>query len=304
MKRIILRTLLFIAILSCLCLVVFYNADGHTDGLYLKFTTPKQSSLILGTSKAAQGIHPTVINEILGRKDVYNYAFSIVHSPFGPAYLNSIKKKLKKTKQEGLFIVAVDPHSISSKSQRPNDSLTFKENNLALGQVENVNSDPNFEYLINYYPEKYIYILTRKLDYVSQGFVHDDGLIETGLETDSSVVAVRTKKKIRSYVKQTKQYRFSETRFQYLIKTIKFLKQQGDVYLVRLPVAEPLLKLENSIIPDFDCKMNEISEELNLDYLNLTTNVNNYSYDDGNHLDWRSGKIASKEIAEWIKSLK
>lgn len=198
----------------------------------------------------------------------------------------------------------MDPHSISSKTGKPDDSLNFIENDLAVGGIKNVNSYPNFNYLLFHYSEQYIYILTRKIKYVSQGLVHDDGLVETGLSTDPKLVAERIEKKIISYTEQTKHYEFSEIRLNYLVKTVEFLKQHGNVYIVRLPVVKPLLKLENSIIPDFDQKINKISQKHNLNYLNLTTKVEDYSYDDGNHLDTESGKIASKDIAEWIKSLK
>ncbi len=303
MKKFIIQIGVFLVCLLFLISAVFYSADGNADAIYLKFTTPKQSSLIIGTSKAAQGLHPNIINQVLERGDIYNYGFSVMHSPFGPAYFNSIKNKLKKS-DNGVFIITVDPHSISSKSGKPDDSLNFIENELAVGAIKNVNSFPNFNYLIFHYPEQYIYILTRKFKYVSKGFLHDDGLVETGLSTDPRLVEERIEEKIISYTEQTKDYEFSEIRLDYLIKTVELLKQHGNVYIVRLPVVEPLLKLENSIIPDFDQKINKICQNYNLDYLNLTTKVGNYSYDDGNHLDTESGKIVSKEIAEWIKSLK
>lgn len=304
MKKIIIQSGIFLGCLLFMVLAIFYSADGYSDAIYLKFTTPKQSSLIIGTSKAAQGIHPAVVNDILERGDIYNYGFSVVYSPFGPAYLNSIKNKLKMSTKNGVYIIAVDPHSVSSKTGKPDDSLYFSENELAVGAIKNVNTYPNFNYLIHHYPEQYIYILTRKLKYVSQGFLHDDGLIETGLSTDPLIVENRIKEKIISYTEQTEHYEFSQIRWNYLIKTIEFLKQHGNVYLIRLPVVRPLVNLENSIMPDFDQKINKICQKYQLSYLNLTNKVEDYTYDDGNHLDTKSGKIVSKEIAEWIKSLK
>lgn len=302
MKKFLIKIVGFSGFLIVIIIVVFYSADGYSDGIYLKFTTPKQSSLILGTSKAAQGIHPKVINNILKRDDLYNFSFTVIHSPYGPAYLNSVKHKLRKT-NNGVFIITVDPHSISSKTGKPDDTIYFMENDLAVGSIENVNSFPNFNYLLYHYPEQYIYLLTRKFKYVSQGFVHDDGLVETGLSTDPEQVQRRIEEKIKIYADYTRQYEFSEIRLNYLIKTINYLQQYGKVYIVRLPVVRPLLVLENSIIPDFDQKISKVCEQNSVHYLNFTDNVENYSYDDGNHLDTKSGKIVSKEIAEWIKTL-
>lgn len=65
--------------------IVLGQADGYTDPFYIRFTTPKQNNLILGTSRAAQGLQPDVFKDIL-ETDVYNYAFTVTHSPYGPTY--------------------------------------------------------------------------------------------------------------------------------------------------------------------------------------------------------------------------
>lgn len=303
MKKFIIQVFSFLGFCLAIALIIFYSADGHADGIYLKFTTPKKSSLILGTSKAAQGLHPSVFNEVLGTDDMYNYAFSVIHSPYGPAYLRSIKNKLD-TSKKGTFIVTVDPHSIASRNEDPDDSLKFRENESPVGEIENVTSSPNFEYLTFHYPEQYIYLLTRKIKYVSQGKVHDDGWVATNLPAGQEMVDYRTRLKIKSYTNQVKKYKFSQTRLEYLEKTISFLKEHGDVYLVRLPVVEPILELENSIVPDFEEKINKVADRHGVEYLNLTVKPDEYTYDDGNHLDKESGIKISREIAEWIKSLR
>jgi len=82
MKKFIIKTAIFSFLtLSCF-LFVLSRADGNTDPFYIRFTTPKQASLILGTSRAAQGLQPAVINEI-GKTQLFNYAFTLGQSPFG-----------------------------------------------------------------------------------------------------------------------------------------------------------------------------------------------------------------------------
>ena len=84
---------IFLGLFCTSCYAVFSLADGSTDAFYVKFTTPKQKALIIGSSRAAQGLQPAVINLVLENTHIYNYAFSRVHTPYGPAYFNSIKKK-------------------------------------------------------------------------------------------------------------------------------------------------------------------------------------------------------------------
>lgn len=302
MKNFLVQSLLFLGLLSILMMGVFYAAGGHADGLYLKFATPRQSSMILGTSKAAQGLHPSVFNEVFKRNDMFNYSFTVIHSPYGPVYLESIKNKLDKSTTGGIFILTVDPHSIASRSEDPNDISNFRENQSAVGQIENVTANPNLDYLINHYPEQYIYLLTRRIKYVSQGEVHPDGWVATNMTSEKEAVALRTKLKIIDYKELVKTFEFSDVRLAYLEKTINYLKQYGSVYMVRLPVVGPILELENSIIPDFEKKIQALSSRLNIPYLNLAENLEAYSYDDGNHLDEASGKAASRDIALWIQS--
>src|SRR5680860_474755 len=234
MRKFIIQLSVFSILFFSMAYGVFCLADGDADHYYARFATPVQSSLILGTSKAAQGLQPAIINEVLGRKDIYNYSFTLPHSSFGPAYLNSIKKKVNPQTKNGVFIITVDPFSVSAKLENLNDSLNFRENGRFIS-IENVTSKPNLSYLLHHYPHQYIYLLTHKLDYVHNDHLHDDGWAEINLPMNEDIVETRTNAKIEEYTKNRYQFGFSEMRFSYLEKTIQFLQQHGKVYLVRLP---------------------------------------------------------------------
>lgn len=303
MKKLLINILVYLFCLFLLILALFYSADGHTDGMYLKFTTTEKSSLILGTSKAAQGLQPSIINKILDRDDLYNYAFSLSHSPYGPAYLESIDKKLNKSTKNGIFIITVDPYSVSSEKEKSDNSINFRENEYSVGKIKNVNTFPNFDYLIYHYPHQYFYLLTPNIKSNYPRILHDDGWFETNLSTDEKVVKSRTVVNVSNYKEEVSKRRFSEVRFSYLVKTIELLSKYGQVYIVRLPIIKPLLKFENAVVPDFDIKIQDICTKYNLNYLNLNLNQDNYSFLDGNHLDENSSSIVSKQLGIWIKSL-
>ena len=57
--------LLMVLAVHGITVLVFGN--GKIDGFYLRFTTPKQHSLVIGNSRAAQGIVPSVVNESLSK---------------------------------------------------------------------------------------------------------------------------------------------------------------------------------------------------------------------------------------------
>ncbi|MFN8273472.1 MAG: hypothetical protein U0X58_01180 [Flavobacteriaceae bacterium] len=275
--------------------IVLSSADGHADPYYLRFTSPEQSGFILGTSKAAQGLRPDVMHEIL-KSDLYNYSFDISKSPYGPKYLKSIQRKLSAQTQNGIFILTVDCWSVSTRESLPDDAENFIENNTCVGQMNVVNQNPNFKYLWNHFSGHYYKILAHS----SESFLHDDGWLEVSLDMDASSVNRRTKSTLLEYEHYLSKYQFSNLRFQYLVKTIDFLKQYGEVYLVRLPISEKLMKIEQRVMPDFNLKIKSIENKTN-GYLDLTHQNIDFAYTDGVHLSKSSSKIVSAQIAHWIK---
>jgi len=297
MKRFIIITCGFILILFVFFYAVFSQADGYSDAYYLRFTTPKQSSLIIGTSRAAQGIKPSVLNRVLERNDLFNYAFTLSHSPYGPTYFNSIKKKLLPETEDGVFVLAVDPWSVSNASTDPNDSTQFAEAKLILGNTYFVNSKPNINYLLKSYNEPY-YKLLFNSDHTT--LLHEDGWLEIDITMDESIVNERVQRKIKEYQDQAASFKKSDLRMEYLNKTIEFLKLHGEVYLVRLPVDPVIMEIENQFMPEFNTIIEEISAKDHTLYYNMSALNADFIYTDGNHLYKNSAEGVSKLIADWI----
>lgn len=299
MKQFLIQILIFLGLLGALCFAVFCQADGTTDDFYSRFASPKQTSLILGSSRAAQGLDPAMMNEVLNRNDIYNYSFSIAHSPYGPAYLESVKRKTKPDAKNGIFILTVDPWSISCELDKPEDSLVFGELDLAVAKTKIVDMHPNIPYLLAFYDKSYINLLLKRKDPTS--FLHKTGWLEINVPMGSAIVAQRVKDKIEHYEKNNLQNIMSSfVRLNYLSKTITFLQQHGTVYLIRLPVHPGILNVENRFTPDFNQKMDSLVKNLNVKYLSFEKEGDKYIYTDGNHLHKSSAKKISKEIAEWI----
>jgi len=274
---------------------IFSKADGHADAFYLKFTGSKKSSLILGTSKAAQGLQPHVFKKIIG-KDFYNYAFAMYASPYGKAYFRNIQNKLNKLDTNQVFILSIDPWSLSSTTTDPNDTLNFRENKSYLTGISNPNQKINYGYLFNYFDESYYKILTKNATAILQ----DNGWLEVTLPEDSISVERRRSFTIAGYQNKIDQYHFSSVRYDYLIKTIAYLKNFGTVYLVRLPVHPTLMKIENQLMPSFNVALKEVVD-LSDGYLDMSPDNATFQYTDGVHLTKASGKTVSRKISLWSK---
>jgi hypothetical protein len=278
------KLLIQLSVLSVLVLVSFVlvltRADGYTDPFYTRFTTPKQNNLILGTSRAAQGVQPGILDSIF-EKDFYNYSFTIAHSPFGPTYMESIKKKLDQEKKDGIFIITADPWSISSTSELPNDSLNFRELHLCLANTPHVDRDPNFMYLFRNLKGNYKDVLFRKK---SGLYLHDNGWLEVSIKMDSVKTRQRIADRVDMYKTQNlPYYQFSSLRLDYLKRTIQFLNQHGEVFLVRLPLHPHMMAIDDQLMPDFNLHMKQLAP-LTRGYLDMTVRNEEFSYTDGNHL--------------------
>jgi hypothetical protein len=294
MRTFLTKTIAFAALIIASVYGVLIQADGGTDPFYLRFTTPKQSSMILGTSRAAQGIRPDVLNPLLDHPDLFNYAFTVQHSPYGPTYLKSITQKLDTATIDGLFILSVDPWSISSTGIDPNDTLQFHELGGALALVPRVDVDPNLPYLLHSYRDHYIKIFAP-----SPMFLHENGWLEVSISMDEASVQDRTARKIESYRNSSLPiFQFSQERLRYLVKTIQFLQQYGTVMMARLPVHPELMAIDDQLMPDFNRIIEATARARHIDYYDMTHLNEQFGYTDGNHLS----KESAIEVSELIAS--
>ena len=317
MKRFLRNILIGFLCIVFVHIILGIFADGSTDNFYLRFTSSKQNSLIIGNSRSAQAIHPDILDSVLNLEDnsnIYNYSFSVNNSSYGKEYYHAIKNKINESAKNGLFIISVDPWSISS-------DTTLNDNEIDIESIfyskKHYNSYPNYEYLIKNYKKGWGNILLKRIEsnilIRNQNslskikgaftFLRKDGLLEVYTSMDSTYVRQNIQKKVHDYNTSMKSNKFSTFRFLYLRKTIQLLKKHGEVYLVRIPVHTSLLKIENSFDPQFDKRIINLADSTHVKYLNFSNNSTEYSYTDGNHLYIKDAKKYSIRLAERIKKI-
>lgn len=316
MKLFVRHIILFLSIVALLHLGLAFIADVTTDDYYLKFSSPKQSSLILGTSRAKQGIIPSVLSSSIENSNlsIFNFSFTLKSSPFGLVYYNAIKQKIDLESKDGCFIVTVDPWSLSKKISDVNktpDSLSV------LFGISDFTSQPNFKYLFKQFPHGWGRILLNRIEkpilkyYSSQldssltgafSMLDNDGWLDVYTPLDSAFVKRKEAEIFESYRNKSIYQTGSESRIEYLDTIVEFLSNHGKVYVVRLPVHKKMLSIEQQYMPDFN---NKISNALlkSKGYLDFSTLDNEYSYTDGNHLTKTSAKEVTQHIGEWISGM-
>lgn len=278
--------------LASLSLIFLKVADYSSkyDLNYSKLSSSKQSSLIIGTSRAAQGIDPILLDSItqpiLGNCSMYNYAFNLGCSPFGPAYYKAIINKVSQDQNDSLkmFIVTVDPWSISDfKEVYQPKEVNHYEDLTFLGKIDQFSGNPNYSYLIKSFRRPlYSVFITDK----SKPTVRNRGAyLLSKHEYSQKSIDSHVKAKMESYrKKQFSKKQFSQKRYAYFEKTISELKKYGQVIIVRLPVSKEMRNLEMEYMPTFSEKIELTSEKLRVPFYNPFEKSGEYLSVDGNHL--------------------
>jgi hypothetical protein len=320
MKKFLINILIIGLLIGAAHAYLIFKFDGNTDPYYMKLTDSEANSLVLGGSRASEGIIPTVLDSIFPKDkgiQSFNFAFTNSDSPYGAIYLESIKQKLKSKDEKGIFLLSIHPWNISSLTDNPHDSIELRESELVLSEVTDVTSNPNLQYITKYYgfgwgntllkkSENKLFKKLKDKQILKQGkwsFVHDDGWLQViSMMNDSVDLKKYENKSIENYMaaEKTAQYQLSNYRINYLKKTIDYLKKHGEVYLVRFPVNEKIVTFENDRFPKFNGLIGEITKDHEIQYLDYSHASKDYNYSDGNHLVNASSRQFSKDIAQKI----
>ena len=279
----------------------------YLDPFYTRFTTPPAASLVLGTSRAAQAVQPAVLRARLGQRyegPWLNYAFTAMHSPYGPSYVASIRRKLAPSARHGLFVVAVDPWALSLlKTQRALETTKLPEDDQMIGQLSLVNQNPNFEYLAHYLTAPLYHAFFTDTVRATER-LHRDGWLEIQLPsptTDSVRYRERLAEKLVTYRRLSHTSYLAPTRLASLRQLIALLQPHGQVVLVRLPTGAGLAAIEQQYQPQFDQLMQQVSASFGVPYLNYISQP--YPTTDGNHLWHGATRAFSQRLADDIARL-
>ena len=182
----------------------------------------------------------------------------------------------------------------------------FPEEKTPPGLISFPTLSPNIEYFFGGYENVNFHLLLNKLVLQKKASINEGGRLVVNLPYDSAAINERVKEKLEMYNKIRQERHFDSVRVHKLVETIDFLKQKGEVFLVRMPIAEEMLALEKTIAPEFDNLVNKLSRDHNILYLNYSCLSDKYLTNDGNHLhenyshDFTS--ILANDIAQFLKT--
>lgn len=287
MRRFIKKTVLVAATVLAIFAILFAAIpSGRIGDVYRRVSSPKQSSLVIGTSRAAQAINPEIINTKLktyGRAPLYNFAFHLDASSYNAVYEKAIFSKLTgRPAQRGIFILAVDPWALRALEDTP------QELNL-----KSYSQKPNVEYLIKNFSRSWF------SPFPTHSFVNSYGRTEVDYAPRTKEEwEKRVEMRLAAYRDMAANYEYSPDAQAVFERTIARLKTRGDVFMVRIPTSKPMLKLENSVCPAFNRQMKAIASNHDINYLDFSCHA--YLTTDGNHLTKHEGDRFSVVLSDSI----
>lgn len=273
----------FIIAISFFTWRIWELVPGENDPYYLKFTQGQYQGLIIGSSRAGQGIIPSLLNE-----DIYNFSFNGILSPYGPSYTRAIFKKISD-QSHGPFIIEINPTSVALSSTRERaDVFSYPEDAGLLANMHFFNSNPNLEYVMKsrrspFYKKEHSPFTLR---------LHNDGWLEV-VNAPNIQSEKRMEVMIKSYENLFKDNFLSGKRINSLKDLIQQLKRRGKVFLVRIPTSREISQIENKYFPQFDEDIAKIGQELNIPYINLFHEPG-FQTIDGDHLTKESAENFTK----------
>lgn len=283
--------LTFASLCTIVAIAFILDIMGWSDWAYRRFTSSGSTSLIVGTSRAAQALQPSIIDENLVNcgyeLPMYNFSFTMTSSPYGEVYYKAINKKLSPDTKNGLFIVCVDPWSLGLSS---GDKDGLREKGDRLDKIL-FYTKPNIQYIWKYGE--------RPFTFDNVMCLHDDGWLEVSVPMDSISVEERINRKKEEY--KTETLVRSEYRIDWLKKIIQLVKDHGTVVLCRIPAHPYFMEMENRFWPEFESEMCDISTEYGVPYFSFISSNQSYRTIDGNHIYKEDGARFTEDLCDSIK---
>jgi hypothetical protein len=281
MKKFILKIIQQIIIYLVFLIFIIFVFDillrNRIDNFYTKLRSPTNNGLIIGDSRALQGLNPEYFNF-----PIENFAFTIGHSPFDKSYLGFIKKKLLiNSNTKMIHIISVTPWSILTNPSDTSDINPYFSNNLHLPFMA-----PNFEYLYKYVNLSFvslIKIMNSKTETLDNGWCK----IKMDSIELASEYSRRVSEKITNYRNKypTEVLHINSERVNNLEEIIDFLSTTGSVIICRLPISNEMLQLENEKFKCFNSLMSTVAKQTNSNYIDLTDLI--VQTTDGNHIFYK-----------------
>lgn len=252
----------------------------------------KMDIVLAGDSRVLRGLSPSAMTEFLPHRRIINYGFDA--NGYTLAYLEAIESTLDSLSDNRAILLSITPQSLAPRASRRNGFLSLSQK----GDYDLFVDRHLARYIEFFRPYPlafYWYKLrgARQTLYI-QNF-RPDGWIASYKEP------VDTLYQIRRYQGRFDNNQVSDEIVNKLYKFVKQWSVQGiNVYGIRLPTSEPMLKLEEGASGFDELSFKNAFIEAGGKWFEIPSD--NYKSYDGSHLHEESARRLSRELARWIRN--
>lgn len=258
----------------------FWNNKVNDTKLY--------NFIVTGDSRAYRGISPHEIENIFEGFKVKNLGFS--SGGFNRDVFKLVNKYIDTADNNNIVLICLTPFSLTNSAYESGHIKTL-EKNTGFENWKINNLTKNLSFFDPIIPSEIA------ASYFGLGYYHkyhNSGWIESEKYPINRNVALKL------YAKEFINNNFSEKSFQVLLDNINDLTNKNiKVFVFRMPVYDKLKTLEDSL-SGFN-EINIKSKIINKGGKWIDVQESLYSTYDGSHLDGKSAKLLSQNIAKTIK---
>jgi hypothetical protein len=301
MKGFLYKLLVFGAFALLTHVIAGYHMNGDTDPNYMRLTPNTNTGLVIGTSRAAQAICPSDINDHIG---MFNAAFSLYTSPYGEVYYNFVMKVLNQDRFDQFFVLCVDPWSLSicKGDNKGEDKWPELQRFLARS---NFITYPNWSFILDQYDRGWGNIIMEHYRPTADMFLHQNGWLEVKRKYDASKSEKYRAGKLRNYRNEIYSLnKPSKERMIWLKKMIAELKKKGTVLMIRIPVHTDFFEMEHSFWPSFESEMYDVAMHEGITFWSPKELNEQLIFNDGHHMNYNSSHQFSRLLNQKIATLK
>ena len=316
-----------------LCLAFWFvpflvNDNADRSGL-IRFKPVQCNSMILGTSRSAQGVNPAILTtEFIEGGEWFNFSFNLSSSPWIKAYTRAILSKIECSITEdspGHFLLFVDPWSMDELAGQGINSFMkqpwFNPCSLGHGKWKFIQHTSNPLSVIGGGSGTDLLaaagaLPSRILSWFEEDYAKKNGIDANGwLPYSRMKTAARVNKDITSQVKWYRKNKHrgnqwpgseNEEALISLIHTIQASDESAQIILVRPPVTDAMLALEMERFPELNDWMRAVSLTYNIPYLDTNERWgqrNNSQFNDAHHLNEEGANEFSHFLAAELNQI-
>jgi len=284
--------------------------DPLNDSNLHKLHPTDYEGLILGTSRAAQGIDPLELAhgcELLSGG--FNFAFNISDSPWSAQYATICVAQIEKAPEASLnyLLLSIDPWSLMPSTKSPSPWIDINDANLCIRAHRYALASEILPRVLGSSESNLATALVGRIKSSHHNpyrtRVTEQGWLPNKRYRNPEWAAEETQRHIANY---RKTYPRNEnwpsaqslSGIKSIVSSFKERNPTGHIIFLRPPVTQEMLNLEDEVFPEFESMCEELAEQQDVAFVDANVLLLTLHFNDAHHLHFEDAQTFSFALGE------